>query len=433
MIQAYRKDASGRIEKYPTFEVPVYLMVPHHSLKDGKNVDLRKDVRGFGVDKSFVRVPEGTTLVRIHGEVNVAQSSDECNGVVMSMQHGVNVLASEGVLLNCGIDGKPGNGRRVYDKTYFRPPAGLWNFDAFGIYWFDKTKYNLKVDFVKVEHTLAKDLLLATKPEETTGKFNMLLADKSYEIKPDVSKSMYAYYGFGAQTSVSVKTGEAAKIKSPEGLEYKVYSSDVLGVIVDTTVKNKSSDVDVVVYECEFTGSAEAPVVDSSTCQVKEQAMTASGDEHVEFYVEPDYAYAIEIQGYDTGNAKETVQVKTVQYMKNIEKGSLSFAEKSKNDYDVSYALDYQNSAMLKDARYTSKKYFIEGVLRVIGENKEILVNAMATVKNGRDEAADGEQKPDISSVFNAGLPQIVKAHLFNENIYTVETINSDKKEEAKK
>ncbi|MCA2959373.1 MAG: S8 family serine peptidase [Silvanigrellales bacterium] len=366
IIKAFRI-SGGKREAIPAFEVPVYITKSHKTLAGSERYEISGVARSFDVERNYVVVPEGTSVVNVSLEVPERKADGSgCAGVeLMAYEAGNTSRPTEiaprtkAIASNCAVTGDTGGTRRVaYSRANPRP--GVWDLHVFGRYQFDKSPYTLKVDYATVVTTAKKIVGL---PAALNGVFNLTVKEATFEAKPDGEKSSFTLSTLTQTTRPSVEQEKTVVVPNRDGKTARTYDASVKTVTINT-YGAEGNDIDLVVFECEDEAV--------TNCSQAASSGTATDVETATFAPKAGKFYRADVFGYDVPKGTTEFTFDEVLALSSIDKGSLTVSQgASENDYAVAHAFDVAASTLLSDERFTSGKYAAGGeiALRTAGGN----------------------------------------------------------------
>ena len=360
MIRAYRV-VNGQRDALASFEIPVYLTVPHHSLAMQAQFSEQRQIKSFMVDRHYVRIPEGVSVLRVALEVPAVGEDGvkECSGVSMMVLAGSNTAAPKdltptaSLAQSCSSLGAPINNRRVAKFSELNPKAGLWDVHVFGRYQFPLSSYKLDIDYA----TFADIPPLNLNPANAAaGEFVATLKESTFDAAPDASKSSIQLNALVGRSKHEIaKSDGPVVIPSAAGQLARVYADDAGTVTITTTSIVPGLDIDLTVDEC---NDAEL-----KTCQTIAQSGSATADERAVFLPKAGKFYAVRIDPFEVPADKAVFSATEIINAHEPEVGSLRVAADTSNaaSFKIAYALETTKSRLLSEPLFVSGKYEIEG------------------------------------------------------------------------
>ncbi|MEY4066396.1 MAG: hypothetical protein RIR26_2604, partial [Pseudomonadota bacterium] len=255
IIRAYRT-VDGNRDVTASFEVPVYVTVPHHVAALQAKFSKSGEIRSFGVDRHYVRVPEGVSVLRVSAEVPALEQGahERCSAVSVMLLRGINIgepadlEGAGGVAQNCSATGSPLQNRRVVKFTELNPRAGIWDIHIFGRYQFPLSTYQLNFDYATFEDIGPLNLTPSTLPQ---GEFKASLLESTFDAQPDAGKSDFRLKALVGRTKHEIsKDSGLTVIPSAAGLLARTYAADAGTVTIETSSIVQGLDIDLIVDEC---------------------------------------------------------------------------------------------------------------------------------------------------------------------------------------
>lgn len=366
IIKAYRL-AGGKREAVPAFEVPVYITKPHKTLAGSERYEISGVARSFDVERNYVVVPEGTSVVNVSLEVPERKANGSgCAGAELMAYEAGNTSRppemsprSKAIASNCALTGAEGGTRRIsYSRANPRP--GVWDLHVFGRYQFDKSPYKLTVDYATVVATTQKIVGL---PAVLNGSFNLTVKEATFEAKPDAEKSSFTLSTLTQSTRPTVENEKTLVVPNKDGKTARTYDEGVKTVTINTYGAS-DSDIDLVVFECEDEALTK--------CTTAASSGTATDVETATFAPKADKFYRADVFGYSVPQGSTEFTFDEVLALSTIDKGTLAVAQGAAvNEFTVTHSFEVGSSKLLADERFTSGKYVAGGeiVLRTSADN----------------------------------------------------------------
>jgi hypothetical protein len=299
LIFAYKTEG-GKVSSVPAFVVPVYLTVPHKVLKGSMAYEINSTVKSFGVDRNYVLVPEGTSVVKVSVEI---PADVPCSGIEIMAYDGENTSKifksrAEGRVSNCDPNGAPvAESKRKL--TFFRsnPNAGIWDLHVFGLYKYRQSNYKMRVDYIVAKTSIDK---IQGNLRSLTGSFEWNLLESSSSIVPDSVKSTIQLNSLKTQSQQKIVQSAQVWIDGPLGV-LRAYPQEVIAV--DVSIGGApGSDLDMVVVECPI--NVKAP--DPAQCEVVGSSGGPTDVESVKFLPKQGKLYAVGVSGFDVTGGEAT-------------------------------------------------------------------------------------------------------------------------------
>ena len=301
IISAYRV-VGGRKAAAPSFEVPVYLAVPHKTLNDSTSYVVSGSIRSFGVSRNYVTIPGGTSVVRVTLEVPALKTDsngnllagEQCSGVELMGLQGSNIgglfpsrVAARAT--NCDAQGRPINdlkARKVVFSTT-SPKAGTWDMHLFGVYKYALSHFELRVDYVTADTSVGK---VEGGLQALNGNFQWIVKSASIPSVPDGGTSGFVLNGLFASAEATVANGEFVIAPGPLG-ELREYPTDVKSVTI-TTGGSTGNDLDLMIFECDPTLAA------ADACKPVASSAGPTDQEAAKFVPKAGMKYAARVDGF---------------------------------------------------------------------------------------------------------------------------------------
>lgn len=365
LVYAYRAHGAAR-ESVPAFVFPVYVTVPDHTLAGHTGYHFTGDVSSFGVDRHYVDVPAGTTTLTVRLEVPAATQIGnlvtDCASVSLEALEGGNTLvppefaanASRAVARSCGSTGRPSSAAsRTVTLTRVAPHAGSWDLHVFGMYSFRSSPYSLDVDFARL---VASKSLIEGDPSALVSTFDVDVVDASVPIALSAAKSRYTLAGFSQRVTAAVAHGSTADVPRADGIVARTYGADVAQVVVRTS-GSSGNDLDLEVLEC----------ADDTLADCKRAASSAGPDDREEASFKPKAGkvYVARVEGYSVKKGDGTFTLVEEQKVHTPESGTLALSQPSPTKFTFDLGFAVGASAILADARFTTKAYAAFGEVDV--------------------------------------------------------------------
>lgn len=372
LIYAYRTD--GRVTSpVASFIVPVYMNVPHRVLQGSTSYQAEDMVSSFQVDRHYVQVPKGTSVVVLNLEV--PEYKGECYGVELMAYEGSNVkkfVASRTAarISNCNSDGQPTTTGRTLQAIKVNPEPGLWDVHIFGQYKFKQSKYKLRVDYItgsSDKNSIAGGL------DALKGRLTWNIASSSVDVAPDSLFSSFVLNGLSSSTKMKVAQDSTLPIPNVNGI-LRSYSSSIKKVAI-TTGESKGNDIDLTVLECPFDATSES----DSRCQSAYSSGGSTDIEKVEFVPKAESKYVALISGYDIkNNGGEFVSEELLTF--EAEYGLLEISGTAPS-FAVNYDFPVSQSSLLNSDLFKSGAYSATGYLSIRTKDLTVLSEIPVKVK----------------------------------------------------
>ncbi|MEY3901025.1 MAG: hypothetical protein RL189_331 [Pseudomonadota bacterium] len=375
IIRAY-KVVNGQRDVTAAFEIPVYLTMPHHSASMQAKFSLSKQIGSFMVDRHYVRVPKGVSVLRVALEVpkaNAADNGRSCSAVSLSVLAGGNTrtpadLAMLGsVAQSCSSLGAPINNRLVTGFTEMNPMAGIWDLHVFGRFQFPLSSYSLNIDYATFAEIADLDLLPSTL---ASGEFPVELKESTFDATPSAEQSQFLLNGLLGKTQHEITPSSGLMIiPSAAGKVARTYAEGTGRVTVTTTSSMQGLDIDMVIDECDD----EALKI----CKAVARSGSATADERGAFAPQTGKFYAVRIDPYDVPADKAGfISTELIQNAK-PEAGQLRVSRdaSAENRFTVGYGFDATASRLLADPLFTGGQYGIAGEIKLLNADGIGLTN----------------------------------------------------------
>jgi subtilisin family serine protease len=353
LIKAY-KVSNGTAEVNPSFVVPVYISVPHHTLAGIAAYEKAGVVQSFGISRNYVVIPEGTNLVKV--TIEIPASVTECQGVRAYILEAGNTKApaeftsGKDKALNCSITGIPAPETRVLSYVRNHPKAGIWNVHVFGMYQYPESQFKLRVDFAKV--AVSQDSITG-EPAALNGTLTYSILESSTDAKPDATNSKISLSGLATESVLSIEQDAQISPANPEGKVFRQYSADIASVTM-LTGKSDGNDIDLNVMEC----TSEA----AETCIAAGSSGSATADEKVTFTPDPTKFYMPVVIGYGVLGGRADFMFGERLDVKTPDLGKLTITG-SDATFVITHSMDIEAAQLLHDPRFLSGKYTVAGQL----------------------------------------------------------------------
>jgi hypothetical protein len=365
IVRAYRV-VNGQRDITASFEIPVYLTVPHHAAAMQAKFSVSRQISSFMVDRHYVRIPKGVSVLRVSLEVPKADANDggvSCSGVSLMVLAGGNTrtpadLAMSGsVAQSCTTLGAPVNNRLAVRFTELKPMAGIWDLHVFGRYQFPDSKYALNIDYATFDEIAP----LVLKPETlAAGEFAAVLKESTFDAEPDSGKSQFTLNSLVGKTQHEIaKTQGTIVIPSASGQLARTYRPETGTVTVTTSASMDGLDIDMVIDECDDP--------ELKNCKSVAQSGSATANERGVFVPSTGKYYAVRISPYEIPADKAGfLSTETINAQK-PEVGTLRVARDSAvtGGFKISYGFEGTASQLLADPMFTSGVYGIEGAMKL--------------------------------------------------------------------
>lgn len=387
LIGAYRV-ANGKVSPVASFVVPVYLQVPHKVLSESSSYEIAGSVKSFGLDRNYVRVPEGTTLIRVTLEVPALKKNpkglplpgESCSGVELMALMANNTDSPiegrrEARATNCDSKGQPVDvdGKRFVRFARANPNPGIWDLHVFGLYKYVDSRYKLRVDYVtaspsrkKIEGGLAA----------LNGSLIWTVHESSFAVVPHPGVSSLEINRLTAQSAGRVAKDAMVIVESPLGTMRK-YPAETRMVTV-TTGGSPGNDLDLLVLECD--GDASDP--GHPSCHQVAGSGGATDEEQATFIPAKGKSYAVVVAGYEVVDAGNFVSEERIRL--EMERGSVSVKGQAPV-FSIHYAFSEEEiaaSKILNHELFKSGKYGVGGALTLRTEEDVVISSVPVAISS---------------------------------------------------
>ena len=402
MIKAYRV-VGGKREFAPSFEVPVYMSVPHETLAQKKHYEISRTVKSFGVDRNYIQVPKGTTLVQVKLEVGAPKNDNGalsgCAGVELMALEGGNTLIPKEIVprtkaraANCKIDGSLNPvEKRTVKFARFQPKPGIWDLHVFGLYQYSESPYTLSVDYARITSSIDQ---IKGKVDALSGTMTFKVEEASVELTPSESNSQYFLSGFEQETTQNVKQDEKLRVPNADGVVGRQYDDTVVAVTF-ATGGSKGNDLDLEVLECDDAALEK--------CKVAESSGTPTDVESAKITPDPKKFYVPVVIGYTVDASKTSFVFTETKNLSKEEKGTVKIEATPYVGYTLTYGFDVAGSTLLKAPEFVSGKSVATGQIRVKTDDGTVM--AIVSVKVQNNVAPAPTPAPSVTPVAPAPSP----------------------------
>lgn len=383
LIHAYRV-VGGKRESHASFTVPVYISVPNKTLAGVGGYEVKGVARSFEVERHYVAVPEGTTLVEVSLEVDPVKIKNGvvsgCAGAELMILEGANGAVppeykdkrSVATAINCDNAGHPVEAaKRVTKYSRSNPKAGIWDVHVFGRYNFASSPYKLKIEFAKVESSVKE---ISGLPSVLNGEFSVKVIDASQPLQLSGEKSEFLLSGLQQKQLLQVKMGEKLLAPTTDGRTARSYADDIASVTL-TTGGAPMNDLDLLIIEC----AGEA--IDANCKQVGQSA-GATDVEAVSFAPVKGKFYFAVVDGYDVEAGKEQFLFGELQTLANPEKGLLELTESEESVFQVKHSFDIASSVLMGRPEFIAGLYALAGDIKIASTEGASIVRIPVSVKH---------------------------------------------------
>jgi hypothetical protein len=387
LIYAYRTIDHGKTNSpVASFIVPVSLSMPNQVLGGSSAFDHRADVKGFGLDRNYVSVPLGTSLLRVTLSVpqiktnangDIAPGS-QCSGVELMGYAGQNTSelfksSAKARVSNCTPGGAPILDRSQLSLVFTEnnPHPGLWDLHVFGQVRYPDSQFELRVDYVNG----------ATSVSSITGDLSALKGDltwiqngASIAASPSSSESVMELTGYQATTASQVAESGQDLPSSPLG-QMRQYPVTV-GSVTITTGGSPNNDIDLLVIGCP---QGVKDVTDPS-CKPVGLSDGPTDQESVTFIPQLGTSYVAMVLGSTVRDPVAKYVTTETLTMLAPEVGKVTVSGSSPH-YAIGYSFPVSSSSILQDALFTSGNYDAVGDLSIRLDDGTVLSAVPVDVK----------------------------------------------------
>ncbi|MEN9530378.1 MAG: hypothetical protein RI932_2251 [Pseudomonadota bacterium] len=374
LIRAYRV-VDGQRDVLASFEVPVYMTVPHHSAALQAKFSVQRQIKSFMVDRHYVRVPAGVSVLRVALEVPVNDSVNQsrCSAASLMVLKGNNtsspgdLAGSGGVALNCTSAGAaaPGN-RRVAKFTEMNPNAGIWDIHVLGRFQFPISSYKLDIDYATFADIAPINL---TPNTIASGAFDAVLKESTFDAEPDTAKSEIRLASLLGRTKHEIgKDSGLTVVPSAAGQLARTYAADAGTVTITTTSIVAGLDIDIYVDECQDP--------ELKNCKQVAESGNAGSEERAVFLPFAGKFYAVRVDPYEVPAQSAQFSATEIINAPLPEAGRLKVIaqEGTPSAFKVEYGFDATTSKLLQDDLFRSGKYEILGECKLANPSGLTLV-----------------------------------------------------------
>jgi hypothetical protein len=370
IIRAYKVTEDVR-DVIASFEIPVYVTIPHHSVSKQAQFLEKSEVGSFMVNRHYVRIPEGVSVLEISAEVPEKKEDEQCSSVRLMVLAGANTAEPSeldglsGLAQSCSANGTPSGKNLAAKLIQLNPKAGLWDVHVFGRFQFPLSKYTLKVNYATFDEIAP---IHGTAVSIASGGFKVRLKESTFDATPDISKSTIKLTSWLGRTHHEISSDSGlSTIPSAAGSAARTYGSDVKQVTISTTSIVSGLDIDLFVDSCTD--------VELKNCERVAQSGNPAAEESVSFVPESGRFYAVRIDPYEVSaqSSRYTVTevISTVNEMGELKVSSLSEAGDA---FEFEYKFETQQSKLLSDSLFTSGKYEVSGECVLVNASGVTLV-----------------------------------------------------------
>ncbi len=377
LILAYRKDGD-RVEANAEFIVPVYVTIPQKTLAGQAGYEKTGVVQSFGVDRHYVDVPEGTSLVTVTLEVKAASQLGPvvtgCGAArLYAFEAGNTTLPTEigtGIAKSCDDFGvaTPQSAKVTYSRT--NPKAGLWNLHIFGRYQFPTSEYKLTVQYAKVKTSVDK---IAGTPDMLDGTLDFQVLDASFDAKPAGETSTLKLSGLAQETLGKLTEGEQQAVANADGEVYRSFDASVVTATF-ATGGSAGNDIDLYALEC---ATAQTAI---GECTVAGQSAGSTDVETVSFAPKADKFYVALAIGYAVSQNEGKFTFTEGRALKEADTGTVTVSEVD-GIFKVAFELDQAASKVLANPLFLGGKYTAVGDLTLRTADGSVMVSVPVEIK----------------------------------------------------
>lgn len=377
LIKAYRL-VDGRKEISPSFVVPVYVAVPHGTLAGKASYKISSTVKSFGLDRHYVQIPKGTSLVKVSLVVPEAKVEgtvvSRCSGVELMVLEGGNTVTAPEIsprakarANNCDRSGAVSTGR-VVSYTRFNPKAGIWDLHVFGQYSFAESPYTLTVEFAKVAASVET---IAGIADKLNGTLDFSVLDASITVAPVDAKSTFGLASLIQDIKTPISEGQDLAVPTLEGAVARTYD-ETIATVTFSTGGMSGSDLDLSVKECD---DAEQKV-----CKLAGASGGATDEESVTLKPAKGKFYVPVVNGYKVEGNKAEFKFSEVKTLVKPELGTVKITSIGEQKFKIDYAFPVEQSAILKSEGFLSGKWSAGGDLTLKSEDGAGLIRVPVKV-----------------------------------------------------
>lgn len=368
IIKAFRT-VDGQREPHPSFEVPVYVSVPHGTIAGRAGYKEEGTVRSFGVERHYVAVPEGVSVLKISLEVPEAQVNGTtvkgCAGVELMVLEGLNTAIpaelkprTKAQISNCDKLSGAVSDKRIVSYHRANPKAGIWDVHVFGSYNFAESQYKLSVDFASVDSSLTE---VTGTTDALQGSFEFKVLESSIAVSPSAKSSTYQLSNLVQRQTPLIGNQQTLRVPTVEGSAARTYEADVTSVAFETGGL-PGSDLDLAILECSDDTFSNCKTVVDSTGQtdVERAVFTPTKGK---FYIPEVLAY----QTHSSVPLKfEFAEKRSFQ---KVESGRLAISTLAEDEFKVEFDFDISASTLLAYPLFTSGLWSASGDIHVKSED----------------------------------------------------------------
>ena len=363
VINAYRV-SGGKRETTPSFVVPVTMAVPHKTLTGLNRYQVQREVKSFGVDRNYLNIPEGTSLVRIALEVPatsvVGNAVSGCSGAELMILEGQNTAIpaemsprSKATAKNCDNKGNPIDARRVsYERV--NPRVGTWDVHVFGRYQYANSPYTLTVDFAQIMSSLTS---IQGDKTALNGEFDITVKESTFKISTSAEKSKYELTGLRQIVTATTEQDKETRVANAAGVVGRQYAAGTAAVTFSTAGAT-GSDIDLSVLEC-----TEAEL---TKCDLVGSSGGSTDVESAQFVPKADKFYVGSVAGYAVKGGKSEFKFTELIHTEKSDVGTLVTTSVDETKTHVVYSLDADKSTLISSDLFKSGSYDAVGQITMM-------------------------------------------------------------------
>jgi len=361
IIKAFRV-VDGKREPHPSFEVPVYLAVPHAIVAGGSGYRVQGTVKSFGVDRNYVEVPKGISVLTVTLEVPEAKVQGNvvsgCAGVELMMLEGENTATpidlpkrDQARVANCDPTGAI-SGKRKLVVSRMNPRPGLWDIHVLGLYTYKDSAYSLKIDFVNASSSTDR---ISGANATLTGAFDFTINESSFAPLPSETLSTLQLFSFVQVTKPAISHEETKVFPDSAGVLGRSYDESIASASFGTGGL-KGNDLDLKVLACD-------DVAMTLNCTTVATSAGATDEELATFTPQTNKFYAPEVHGFAVATSPSTFSLTETRRAKEAEQGTIKIAkvDGDAKKFMVDYSFDTAKSKLVASSLFQSGHWHITG------------------------------------------------------------------------